>query len=62
MKNMYNLISEIITFCVPQWLKRRRKDQMILTSRVQISPYDVGAGPSDEAIKTEVLCHCKWGL
>jgi hypothetical protein len=33
---------------VAQWLKRRRKDLVILVSPVRIPQWDVGAGPSDE--------------
>jgi hypothetical protein len=35
---------------VAQWLDRRRKDLMILTSRLRIPLWDVDAGPSDETV------------
>jgi hypothetical protein len=35
---------------VAQWLEQRRKDMMILASRIQIPLWDVGSGLSDETV------------
>jgi hypothetical protein len=51
----------LIVVRVAQWLERRLKDLMILASPVRIPLWDVGAGPSDETVKTEVPCRSRCG-
>jgi hypothetical protein len=47
---------------VAQRLEWRRKDLMILTSPVRIPLWDVGTGPSDETVETEVPCRSRCWL
>jgi hypothetical protein len=48
--NMEYLIFPLIAR-LAEWYEWRRKDLMILASRVRVLLWDVGAGPSDETVK-----------
>jgi hypothetical protein len=48
-----------ITARMAQLLERMRKDLVIFTSRIWIPLWDVGAGPSDETVETEVPCRSR---
>jgi hypothetical protein len=44
------------------WLEQRRKDLMILTSRIRIPLWDVSAGHADETVYTDITRLSRCGM